>query len=393
MQLSQAPPSTLKKIDYNLHNIVGIRLVDATPQDVAAVTRQLGPIQKPFSREPDITIRFVDRLATTSPIRYLGVDEAGFTDDAFLVLRSKHKTKAKVQIPLAQVGSRCEIVCESGLPAVPLLIPILNLTALANGAMPLHASAFTYKGTGILTTGWSKGGKTETLLAFMSQGAEYIGDEWVYISHDGYYMCGIPEPIRVWDWHLQDLPQYRSLITTEDRSRLKALKLAHILDQTVSQRLGRNLPLGKFMKRVRPLLKRQLHVDIHPQKLFGQKFGQLKGRLEKVFFVMSHESPEVTVQPIDQEEVIQRMVFSLEYERLNFMAYYLAFRFSFPHLRNELLEQAEELQRERLRKVLTGKDTYVVYHPYPVSIPALYEAVSPFVEETERDVLYDYLSY
>ena len=37
----------------------------------------------------------------------------------------------------------------TGLPAVPLLIPIVNLTALANGALPMHASAFTHDGVGV----------------------------------------------------------------------------------------------------------------------------------------------------------------------------------------------------------------------------------------------------
>ncbi len=66
-------------------------------------------------------------------MRYLGVDEAAFTDDAFLILRSKHKARAKVQIPFEQIGGeRCEIICERGLPVVPLLIAIINLTPLVH---------------------------------------------------------------------------------------------------------------------------------------------------------------------------------------------------------------------------------------------------------------------
>ena len=110
---------------------------------------------------------------------------------------------------------------ERGLQAVPLLIPIVNFAALSKGVIPLHASAFAYNDVGILVTGWAKGGKTETLLAFTSKGAEYIGDEWVYLSKDGRYMYGIPEPIRVWDWHLRYLPEYRSLLKGSDRARLR----------------------------------------------------------------------------------------------------------------------------------------------------------------------------
>lgn len=186
-------------VDYDLHGIVGIRLLDATSEDAAVVTRQVGPIQAPLARQPDIVIRFVDELPTSSPVRYLGLDDIGFTDDAFLVLRSKHKSRAKVQIPFEHIGKRCEIVCEKGLAQVPLLTSIVNLTVLAKGALPLHASAFVFDGTGIAAIGWSKGGKTSTLLAFMANGATYVGD-WLYISADGKRMYGIPEPIRVWQW-------------------------------------------------------------------------------------------------------------------------------------------------------------------------------------------------
>src|SRR5258706_9579326 len=83
-------------VDFDLHGLAGIRLINPSPHEVAAVARQLGPIQRPLEREPDISIRFVERLPPSSRMKYLGVDEAGFTDDAFLVLRSKHKARAKV---------------------------------------------------------------------------------------------------------------------------------------------------------------------------------------------------------------------------------------------------------------------------------------------------------
>jgi hypothetical protein len=368
------------QIDYDLHGLTGIRLLNASPGDAAAVTRLLGPIQAPLTGEPDIVIRFVDRLSTSSRIRYLGLDEAGFTDDTFLVLRSKHKARARVQIPFEQIGRQCEIVCERGLPAVPLLLAILNLTVLCKGALPMHASAFTYNGTGVLTTGWAKGGKTETLLAFMANGAEYVGDEWVYLSCDGQRMYGIPEPIRVWDWHLQDLPQYWPLVGRGDRVKLRMLKLVvRLMDRAVSNGLGRGSAPVKLIRRMTPLLKRQLYVQLPPQKLFGQGFGPLVGTPDKIFFVASHETPEVTVQPMDPQEIARRMVFSLQEERMDFMSYYLKFRFAFPEIRNELIERVEELQRERLTQVLADKEAYAVYHPYPVSIPALFNALSPFL--------------
>lgn len=366
--------------DFNLHGLVGIRLVGATAREVNAVGRQLGPIQAPLTDEPDITIRFVDQLPLSSPIRYLGLDDAGYTNDAFLVLRSKHKSRAKVQIPFERIGHRCEIVCERGLPAVPLLIAIINLTALNKGALPLHAAAFSYNGKGVLTTGWSKGGKTETLLAFVARGAQYIGDEWVYISPDGKRMHGIPEPIRVWHWHLQSLPQYWSLVGQGDRARLHTLKfVTQTMDRAFANGAGDSIAPLKLLKRAMPMVKQQMHVDVPPQKIFNRELGQLSGNLDKLFLVGSHESPEMTVTPITPAEVAQRMVFSLQEERQELMSFYHKFRFAFPASRNELLEQAEERQRTLLLRMLADKETYALYHPYPFSLPLLFDAMSPLL--------------
>jgi hypothetical protein len=148
-----------EEVGFDLRGLAGVRLIGASPTDVAAVGRQLGLVGASLDRDLDFVVRFVDRWMTGSRIRYVGVGEAAFTDDAFLVLGSKHKAPARVEIAFTQIGQSVEIVCEHGLPAVPFLIPILNLTVLAGGVLPLHASAFVHRGTGVVATGWTKGGK------------------------------------------------------------------------------------------------------------------------------------------------------------------------------------------------------------------------------------------
>ena len=366
--------------EFDLHGIVGIRLTNATPSDVAAVKRQLGPIQTPLSRTPDIVIYFVDKISSTSPVRYLGLDDVGFTDDAFFVFRGKHQARVRVQIPFQQIGNQqCEIVCESGLPAVPLLIAILNLTALSKGALPLHASAFNYNGKGILTTGWSKGGKTEMLLTYAANGAEYIGDEWVYLSSDGQHMYGIPEPIRVWNWHLKELSYYKAKVSSSDLARLRVLNtVIKTLDLFEKSKVTRGSSLFKLSRRVNALLRKQIHVDLPPEKLFGKIVGTTNGNPDKVFFVATHDEPEIIVQPIDSHEIVQRMVFSLQEERSEFLSYYQKFRFAFPEFSNPFIDQIEETQRRILTNVLAGKEAYAVYHPYPFSLPKLFEVTRPY---------------
>jgi hypothetical protein len=362
-------------VDFDLHGLAGIRLIDASPSDARAIERQLGPLAKPLEREPDITIRFVDQAVDPSRLRYLGAREVGWTDDAFYVLKSR-KTPVVVRIPMEDVGGRCEIVCEHGLPAVPFLIAILNLTVLGNGALPLHAAAFEHDGVGTLITGWSKGGKTELLMAAAGAGARYIGDEWVYLTTDG-RMYGIPEPIRLWDWHLRQLPAVRASLGLGDRVKLRGIPAISGIERAMPKRIRRSAP-GRAAHRAMPILEEQLRVDIAPETLFGP-VGDLSGRLDRILFVVSAAGSETTLEAIDPLAVAERMVASLMYERREFLALWQQARFTQPGIHNEHIETFEDRQRELLRGIFRGRPACLVTHPYPVDIHALFEAVRPAI--------------
>jgi hypothetical protein len=378
---AQERPSPLAA-DFDLHGVVGIRLIDASAAEIRAVSRQLGPIQAPLDRTPDITIRFVDRIPTRGPLCILGQHEAGFTDDAFFVLHHKHRS-VRVKIPFDQIGGPCEILCERPLPAVPLLVPIINLTALAKGFLPLHAAAFRHRGEGVLVAGWSKGGKTETLLGFLAQGAEYIGDEWVYLDVARRRMFGIPEPMRLWECHLADLPQARQRLSARQKWRLRVLKSCA---SAIAWLAGDGKPLESIApaRKSLDLLRRQLHVDIAPHRLVGGRLGAMQGRVDRLLFVLSHDSPETVVRPIDSAEVAERMAASLAYEEGNFLAHYRMAQFVFPSLANRRIDEAPARRRELLSRMLADVPAHAVYHPYPAHIPSLVRVIDPLLNSVER---------
>jgi len=357
-------------VDFDLHGLAGVRVTGGDPRDVAAVARQLGPIPRTLDRPPDLTIRFVDRLAPASRLHYLGAREAGWADDGFYVLRSR-KRPAMVRVPIDRIGEPCEVVCERGLPAVPYLIALLNLAVLTNGALPIHAAAFELDGRGVLVTGWSKGGKTELLMAATRAGARYIGDEWVYLTADG-GMFGIPEPVRLWDWHLDQLPEVRARLGRVDRLKLRTLPLAGRLDAAVPRVVRGSLP-GRTLHRAVPVIDAQRHVDLPPERLFGP-LGTLAGRLDHVLFVVAAAGDAITVDPVDPMDVARSMHFSLLHERLDLATIYLQARFAFPELANPHLDGLEAIQRARLASFLAGHPAHRIVHPYPVDFDAFLDA-------------------
>jgi hypothetical protein len=354
-------------IDYDVHGLAGVRVLGAAPADAAVIDRQLGGLRAPLDRDPDVVVRFVDRLEVAGPVRLLGVGEAGFSDDAFLLLRSRHKARARVRVDVERIGRGCEIVSERGVPAIPLLVAIVNLSVLANGALPLHACAFCHGSTGVVATGWSKGGKTEALLAFMTHGARFVGDEWIYVDPGGARVHGLPEPIRLWDWQLRQLPAIRARVPARQRRRLVALRAA-----LTGAR-------ARDADRVVALLERQQHVDAAPARLFDAPSIALTAAFDRLFLMSSWERPEIRVRPVSGAGVAARMAFSLQHERAPLTACYEQFRFAFPERDNPLLEDASRRERALLEEILACRPGHAVDHPYPVRLEGLFEAMSPLL--------------
>lgn len=366
-----------RTVDYQLGDAVRIRLHQATEAERAIVRRQTGLSFAEPAGEPDLEIRFVDRLTTNGPMRYVGPADAGYDDDCFFILRGRHKTAVRVSLPVEALGARAEIVCERGLGTIPYLLGAINLAALAKGYVALHASAFVHRGRGVLVTGWAKGGKTETLLAFASRGARYVGDEWVYLAADGSRMFGIPEPIRVWSWHLDQLPELRRRVGAPARTGLAAVAGARRVVGALPGRRTASNPLARGARRVHGLLGDQMAVRIPPRTIFGREGVVEASTVDHVVLVVSSDRPEFEVTPADPGALAARMAASVSYEGLPLWTLYLAHRFAFPERRNALLERAGALGEERLRVALAGRHALEVRHPYPFAFDAMYRALEP----------------
>lgn len=362
-----AGKATATSYDFDLHRLVGIRLLDASPEDVATVERQLGPLKGRLTRDPDITVRFVDS-ATDKPLTYVGLGDGGFNEDGFFVLRGRGGAPGKAMIPFDRIGQQPEIVCERRMPAVPHLLALINQTALRKGVLPLHASAFTTAdGTGVLVVGWAKGGKTESLLGSMADGADYVGDEWVYLTSDG-RMVGLPEPIRLWAWHLRQMSSLLAARPPRERVRLSAWQSAA---EAFDKAAGGTWPGVALVRKGAPLVARQAYLQVPPAELFGADAMKLRGRCDAVVLVLIHDSDQIVVADAGPAEISGRMAASLIEERAAFLAHYHQFCYAFPKRTSAAVSAAETVERELLRSLLDHRPGAKVLHPYPCDIRAL----------------------
>ena len=108
--------------------------------------------------------------------------------------------------------------------------------------------------------------------------------------------------------------------------------------------------------------------------------GECKKCLCLATFGPTRDQPDVNVQRIDSQELAERMVFSLQEERMEFLSYYFKYRFAFPRCSNPLIDQTEEIQRRLILRAVANKEAYAIYHPYPFSIPSLFDTLRPYCD-------------
>jgi hypothetical protein len=364
-------------VDHDLHGLVRIRVHGASRRLSSAIADELGAPPRAPSGEPDVTVRVVDELPGSGPLRLLGLHRAGFDDEHFYLLDARGR---RTRVDLAGLGGRDEIVCERGTDRVPLLIPTVGLHLLRTGHVLLHAAAFARQGRGVLVTGWQKGGKTETLLPFMAAGADYVADEWTIVAADPPGMYGCSGIARIWDWHFRQLPDFWARLEPQQRARLRAWRLY--------QRLHHALPgvdrlpggAGRALRRLATdgAWRWQGVGPIDPAELFDGRVRRGRVPLDRVFLPVVGRDPDTRVTPLDAAEVAQRMVSSLAYERAALTTAYQEYRFAFPDRVNPLLEQARELELRLLTRALAGVPAYELRHPYPVWLHDLREAATPY---------------
>jgi hypothetical protein len=364
-------------VDYDIHGLVGVRLVAPSPANVAAVTVQIGPPSPRPLRHPDIVVRYADNLAA-GPLRYVDLGVTASSKAGFIVF-PEGDGKGKVSIPFERIGTDCEILCERRVGWIPLLIPIVNLTALRkHGCVPIHASAFVHEGTGVLVTGWIKSGKTEALLAFSQHGATYIGGEWVLLDSSGDTMYGLPGTFRLWDWHRRSIPNGQYI--GGNGVTLRLIRLLDVAQRLVPEGWSRCGPL-KLLREGMPALRRQLNFRVEPTAIFGGRCDRLTGHPDKIFIGMVHSDEGIRIEPAEPSTVADQLVCAMEFELTSLMSHYRAFKFAFPGMRNDFLENLHEHFRSSLREALAAKEIYMLYHPYPVSFQDLYLAMQNVLEE------------
>ncbi len=370
-------------VDLDLRGRALVRILDADAAGLRAVGRQLGPLpQSPVdkARRADLTIRFVDRLNVEGRIRRLGAD-AMTIGDAYVVTRGRRKAEVRVRIPIETLGLGPAVIeAERGGASIPLLLPVLAMSLLGRGIAPLHASAFRYEGRGVLVTGWAKGGKSEALLAFLLHGAEYVGDEWLFVDPDGPQMFGILEPIRLWDWQLAMVPALTGRVSASSRARLAvATGAARALRATGRLPVVGTSPAGEAARRAGSVVDRQRSIQIPIADLVDEAHMVREAvALDRVVLIVAGGTDEVR-PGIPASEAADRIAATTSHELAELHAAALAYRHALPGAAQSYLDDPRTRLTGATADALAGVPILEVEHRFPPDIPGLFDLIAPHV--------------
>lgn len=350
---------------------VALRVVDATAAELRAVAHQTGLSKGSQDTDPALSVRYVDELPLDGPLRLVG-PTMGCTTTAVVMLPPASRPGPRTLVPILSVGGRTEVLCERGATTVPLLMDLLNASATQAGLLPLHAGCFVRDGLGTVVTGWSKGGKTETMLGVLAADPQtrFVGDEWVYVDGPARLVLGSAHPMRVWDWQLQQLPELRARLPRRELRRFAVIRRLERLHASWPAG-GRRLPPAKLLAGLMPLLQSRHGAYVEPAHLFGADRLAIRAGFDRLVQVESWASPTTTHVGADAAHVAARMTWSLRHERRELTEAYDGFRYVNPGASNPWLDALDGLEERLLTAAFNGIPAVEVRHPYPVDIAAL----------------------
>ena len=375
-------------IEYNIHGWLGLRLVDPSAGSARYLARELDPlVRAALPADPDVSLIAVPHPLAAGTAYRIGnagdYQECAFTDVDFCLVNGGRM----LCIPFESVGRCCEVRYTTGSSLRSVLYyvrPVLHLSLLNKAAIAVHSAAVLYNGGGILFAGWAESGKTELMLGFLHRGASFISDKWTILEDDGSAIYNFPSPVTVRAWVMKYLPHLARNLVASERWRLQIGSAAHAVWRTAveSGRIELDGALGRFLA---PAFDQAARVSVPPSRLFrrindrgGPQSLSVSSPLRKVFFLVTRNSPQVSVRPADPANVARRLVDCAQYERRGFLGLYTRFKYALPGRRNTLIEEAPERELAALTRALESKEVFLVEMPFPFDPLAAHDAVSRF---------------
>lgn len=195
-----------------------------------------------------------------------------------------------------------------------------------------HASSFVFNGKTILCPGWRNTGKTNLLLSFLKDGADFLSDDWILIHKNG-TLFSLPKRINLLYYNY---PPNMDLIDSFDPS------LASF-SETVLKLINKSI--YQFSELNDNQLKESLKRRLHFEELFKRKRMIKSKKIDFIFYLNHNNNRSVNIKKYENNKLQDRMLRVLDFEQSPFKSAYDFYKF-YSGDENLLIELARNRSRD-----------------------------------------------
>ena len=336
--------------------MVSISLIGKKTNIVEYIEEEYGSfkVYETNTKEADITVEFVDDVSSEnesikirSPVSY---DNRGlfFHDHKYRILR--------IEIEKVGMSNFC-VTCDVNFNKHFFIIIIeylIHHILLGKGCYLCHSSAFIYNKKAVLCPAWRNVGKTNILLAFLKEGAQYLGDDWVIIKSDG-SVLSIPKRLNLLFYNFIEYPEICDHLGNNFKSLFNFVMLA-------------KNGLYDLDKNILDILTEKARIRISPFDLFKQEHNNNEVKIDYVILLKREKDCKVGIKKISLNDLAYSIKSIIEFEQSHFHLYYLAYK-ARTGLINRYLEKSYNGSYELIKKSLSN-----IKNLYEISIFSQHES-------------------
>jgi hypothetical protein len=221
---------------------------------------------------------------------------------------------------------------------------------LDEGAALCHCSAVKHDGRVVIFPAWRDVGKTNLLLTFLPDGAQYIADDLCIVTDDG-TVYSLPKRLNLLHYNFQEYPsllektpqEFQQLMEFVERARSGEFDLDEDAIQTLTN---------------------QARMRISPYRIFDQQPTVNVQQIDD-FFLLRRKADEtdlIECSPLDPTELAHRMYATMEFEMYYFLLGYQVHKAQMGEI-NPCLEEAKAKHLDVYKHAISAANAYTVTVP------------------------------
>jgi len=356
----------------NIHNLVAIRIENASSEAKRLIQCEFGRFRMETLDRPDAHITFVDRINIAGRLVFVG-SSAAYDKERFYL---HDHAGSLVAFPYETLGNsvgyvECEKDLDLDLFHWGVMRPIIMFNLLSRDSALVHSSSLFHRGIGVLLPAWGFAGKTNLLLRFLKDGAEYISDDWTIVTKDG-LMLSFPTSINVLGYNLAEFPELSAYGDWNARVRNFLYKRLATSFWWL-QRSG--VKFGKWEKRIKSeIWNLNKKIRIPYERMFPKGHVRDKCPIDQVFMLAPSNIDRIRIEDTKPENVARKMAYCLLYERDIVADHYNMFRFAFPERRNSLVED-KEIEERIMYEAFRKAELHILFTPRDCSSIQIFQEI------------------